>query len=198
MSIENSENQLWRVKFFYSYLSQNFYSFFSRPSLSLKKCNSFPACLHIPLFCCRFYSSLHPFLSAVTIQIWSETSLLSCILSDAPASRLPAASGASVPCSASLFPTASPPRLYALWDHRACLYQIIMVFPCLVVVAELVLQVISMFFLGIEPLILNCPPSFSGFWQFFYSPFCYRQVCQEIEWVFFFLIIKYDLILETF
>ena len=66
----------------------------------------------------------------------------------------------------------------------AYLYQVIMVFPRLVVVAEPVFQVISMSFLGIEPFILYRPSSPPGFRQLFYIPFCYRQVRQKIERVF--------------
>ena len=59
-----------------------------------------------------------------------------------------------------------------------------MVFPCLVIVAETVPQVVAMVFLGIKSLILDRPSSPSGFRQFFYAPFRYRQVCQEIKRVF--------------
>ena len=56
-----------------------------------------------------------------------------------------------------------------------------MVLPCLIVMAETVLQVIPLVLLCIEPLILYCPPSPACLRQFFHRPLCHWQVRQEIK-----------------
>ncbi len=63
----------------------------------------------------------------------------------------------------------------------ADLYQVIMVFPCLAVMAEPVFHVAAMPLLGIEPMVLYPPSPSPCFRQPFYCPLRCWQVRQEME-----------------
>ncbi len=61
------------------------------------------------------------------------------------------------------------------------LYQIILLFPCLVFMAELMFQTVSMVLLCINPLVFAQPSPHPIFSQLLYCILCYWHVRQEME-----------------